>query len=191
MLVEINRFINWQRRRNAHARTWRDYSYDLKQFVGVVGDQSPRAIKFQDIDRFVTRQAATGFCPATINRRLATIASLYTFLSDEDPTLVCPVLPHRHGLRQPQRLPRPVQHEDLERFFAVIHDARDRAIFLLMLRCGLRISEVAGLQMSDLYLAEAPPRSPRQRQQGAVGISFAASGTRIAGLSGSAFPRCL
>ena len=41
MLVEIERFVNWLRRRNPHARTWRDYGYDLKQFVTVVGDRPP------------------------------------------------------------------------------------------------------------------------------------------------------
>jgi site-specific recombinase XerD len=115
-------------------------------------------VTFHDLDRFVSQQAARGFKPATINRRLAAITALYTFLSDEDPALVCPVLPRRHGLRQPQRLPRPVQKEELRRFFAVIQDARDRAMFTLMLRCGLRISEVAGLRLADLYLDEAQPR---------------------------------
>jgi site-specific recombinase XerD len=158
MLVEINRFINWQRRRNAEARTWRDYSYDLKQFLEVVGDKPPGAIKFQDIDRFVSEQAACGFKPATINRRLASIASFYTFLSDEYPALINPVLRHRHWLREPQRLPRPVPHEELEKFFAVIADARDRAMFVLMLRCGLRISEVAEMKLADLYLDEDYPR---------------------------------
>ena len=133
MLTEVDRFVNWIRRRNPEARTWRDYSYDLKQFVAVVGDQPPRSITFQDVDRFVTSQADQGFKPATINRRLAAITSLYVFLSDEDPTLICPVLWHRHGLREPQRLPRPVQAEILRRFFAVIDDRRDRAMFTLML----------------------------------------------------------
>jgi hypothetical protein len=32
MLSEIERFVNWVRRRNPQARTWRDYSYDLRQF---------------------------------------------------------------------------------------------------------------------------------------------------------------
>jgi site-specific recombinase XerD len=158
MLAEINRFVNWVRRRNPDARTWRDYSYDLKQFAAVVGDRPPNTVTLHDIDRFVIEQGARGFQPATINRRLAAIMSLYTFLSDDDPTLVCPVLPHRHWLREPQRLPRPVQPDDLSKFFAVIEDARDRAMFVLMLRCGLRISEVASLQLADLYLDETLPR---------------------------------
>ena len=158
MLVEIERFVNWQRRRNPDARTWRDYGYDLKQFVACVGDVKPDSVTFQDIDRFVIAQAERGYKPCTINRRLAAITSLYTFLSDDDPDLLCPVLSHRHGLKEPQRLPRPVQEDDLHEFFAVIEDTRDRAMFVLMLRCGLRISEVAHLQLVDLYLDEDLPR---------------------------------
>jgi site-specific recombinase XerD len=76
----------------------------------------------------------------------------------EDDELVCPVVQRRHHLREPQRLPRPVQEDDLKHFFAVTHSARDRAMFTLMLRCGLRIGEVAGLQMSDVFLSEEHPR---------------------------------
>jgi integrase/recombinase XerC len=158
MLAEIERFVNWLRRRNPDAHTWRDYRCDLKQFLAVVGDRPPNTVTFHDVDRFVIAQAGHGYKPATINRRLAAVASLYAFLSDDDPTLVCPVLPHRHGLKQPQHLPRPVQEDDLRKFFAVIDSPRDRAMFTLMLRCGLRISEVAGLQLADLYLDEPHPR---------------------------------
>jgi site-specific recombinase XerD len=158
MLDEIERFINWIRRRSSTARTWRDYRCDLKQFAAHTGDRAPAAVTFRDIDQFVIAQAAQGRCAATINRRLAAIQALYAFLSDEDPALVCPVLPHRHCLTQPRRLPRPVQREALERFFAVIADARDRAMFILMLRCGLRLAEVAALKRTDLYLHETRPR---------------------------------
>jgi site-specific recombinase XerD len=158
MLVEIEQFVNWVRRRNPEARTWRDYGYDLHFFAETVGDRPLKEVKFQDIDRFVNLQNERGFKPATINRRLAAVVSLYTFHSDEDAGLVCPVLPRRHHLREPQRLPRPVQEAELRRFFAVIQDARDRAMFILMLRCGLRISEVASLLLADLYLDEQYPR---------------------------------
>jgi site-specific recombinase XerD len=40
----------------------------------------------------------------------------------------------------------------------VIADTRDKAMFVLMLRCGLRIGEVANLLLSDLYLDEPAPR---------------------------------
>jgi site-specific recombinase XerD len=158
MLHEIDEFVNWVRRRNPQARTWRDYSYDLKQFVQIVGVKPPGQITIQDIDHFVITQRAKGFQASTVNRRLAAVMALYTFLSVEDTALVCPILPNRHYLREPQRLPRPVQEDDLRRFFAVIDDNRDRAMFVLMLRCGLRISEVASLLLSDLYLDEEHPR---------------------------------
>jgi site-specific recombinase XerD len=158
MFDEINRFVNWIRRRNPDAHTWIDYRCDLKQFVSVVGDRPPADITFKDVDDFITAQVAGGLSPVTINRRVTAVASLYAFLSDEDPDLVFPVLPMRHTLRERRRLPRPVPADDLRRFFAVIDDVRDRAMFLLMLRCGLRISEVAKLKLADLYLDESPQR---------------------------------
>ena len=158
MLAEIERFVNWMRRRSPEAHTWRDYRCDLSFFIKVVGDRSPGEVTFRDIDRFIAQQSEQGFKPTTINRRLAAIISLYAFLSPEDDSLICPVIPHRHHLREPQRLPRPVQEDDLRRFFEVITDLRDRAAFLLMLRCGLRISEIANLRLTDLYLDESYPR---------------------------------
>lgn len=155
MLSEIEGFVNWVRRRSPGARTWKDYGYDLRFFVSVVGDRMPKDITFRDIDRFVACQVEKGFKPSTINRRLAAVISLYGFLAREDEELACPVIVRRHHVREQQRLPRPVEEEALKRFFSVIKDKRDRAMFLLMLRCGLRIGEVAGLQMTDLFLSEA------------------------------------
>lgn len=158
MLSEIERFVNWVRRRNPTARTWRDYGYDLRFFVQVVGDRSPREITFRDVDKFISQQSEQGFKPSTINCRLAAILALYSFLMPEDDELACPVLPRRHRLREPQRLPRPAQEADLRAFFAAVTDVRGRAMFTLMLRCGLRIGEVAAMQLSDLYLDEDFPR---------------------------------
>jgi hypothetical protein len=50
MLTEIERCVNWVRRRNPYAHTWRDYRADLKQFLAVVGSRPPRAITFHDVD---------------------------------------------------------------------------------------------------------------------------------------------
>jgi site-specific recombinase XerD len=158
MLPEIDRFVNWVRRRNPNAHTHLDYRSDLKQFATVVGNRPPGDVTIHDVDRFVAQQVARGLRPGTVNRRLAAIISFYFFLANEDEDIVCPVRPRRHALVERQRLPRPVKEKDLRRFFAVIDDSRDLAMFLLMLRCGLRISEVAQLQLVDLYLDEVPPR---------------------------------
>lgn len=162
MLSQIEEFVNWVHRRNAEARTWRDYRGDLAQFAAVVGDCDPAKITFREIDLFIARQREKGFKPATVNRRLAAILAFYSFLADEDSDLVCPIIPRRHYLREPQRLPRPVQEEALWAFFTAIEAEtafrrRDRAMFLLMLRCGLRIGEVAGLLLDDLFLDEPHP----------------------------------
>jgi site-specific recombinase XerD len=158
MLSEIERFVNWVRRRSPEARTWKDYGYDLRFFVEVVGDRPLKEITFRDVDRFIAVQSEKGFKPSTINRRLAAVIALYGFLAVEDEELVCPVIVRRHHVREQQRLPRPVEEESLKRFFSVITDKRDRAMFLLMLRCGLRIGEVAGLHLADLFLGEEYPR---------------------------------
>jgi site-specific recombinase XerC len=161
MLSEIEGFVNWTRRRSPEARTWKDYGYDLYFFMQVVGDRPLREVTFKDIDHFIAVQSERGFKPSTINRRLASILSLYAFLMVEDDQLVCPVLQRRHHLREPQRLPRPVQEDDLKLFFSVISSARDRAMFLLMLRCGLRVGEVRNLSMNDLYLDPTTGNLPR------------------------------
>jgi site-specific recombinase XerD len=158
MLAEIKMFVKWARRRNPEARTWRDYSYDLKQFAELVGERPLGEVTFREIDAFVAWQVSRGFKPNTVNRRLAAIASLYLFWSAEMPELICRVLPRRHNLREPQSLPRPVPPDDLLKFFRVIETVRDLAMFLLMLRSGLRIAEVAGLRVPDLYLEQTPPR---------------------------------
>lgn len=72
-----------------------------------------------------------------------------------------PVHPQRHFIRQGRRLPRDAEDQDLARLFAVIESRRDRAMFLLMLRCGLRVGEVRNLSMSDLYLYSLAGNLPR------------------------------
>jgi len=61
------------------------------------------------------------FLPTTINRRLASLISFYTYLSDEDPELICPCCPAAF-LRERERLPRPVQEDGLRAFFAAIEN---------------------------------------------------------------------
>ena len=164
MLTEISRFVNHLRRRNPTAETYKTYRYHLKKFVDTVLEPHhrqhchPHEVNLHDVDLFIEQLAEQGLKSSTINRCLTTLSSFYTCLGDEDPSLTSPVLPHRHMLRVPQRLPRAVPQPDVKRLFTVITGIRDRAIFLLMLRSGLRVSEVTHLTMADLFLMERPPR---------------------------------
>jgi site-specific recombinase XerD len=158
MQDDIERFIQWVQVRSPQARTWRDYQCDLRLFLHVMGDRTMEDIRPRDVDEFVKVQIDRGYKPATVNRRLAAVASFYAFLLREGGLLTCPVFPNRHYLQEPQRLPRPVNDAELRKFFSVIRDPRDAAMFTLMLRCGLRIGEVSELRMADLLLGDSPPR---------------------------------
>jgi site-specific recombinase XerC len=97
-----------------------------------------------------------------INRRLAALSSFYRFLALTFPTAPDnPIQAERHYIRRRERLPRDVQDPVLERLFAVITGPRDRTLFLLMLRCGLRVSEVRNLSLNDLYLEPNHGSLPR------------------------------
>ncbi len=161
MLPEIERFQHWLRRKSPHASTQIHYASDLHLFFTWVG-KTPQEIKPQDVDAFIEHFQQCGHAIATINRRLASLRAFYHFLaieSDEAPRN--PVIPKRHFIRQGLRLPRDIEEPRLESLFAVIQKPRDRAMFLLMLRCGLRVGEVRNLRLIDLYLQPNPGSLPR------------------------------
>lgn len=161
MLPEIARFQKWLRRKAPHTSTHIHYTNDLKLFFAWLA-KSPGEVTVRDVDAFIEHSLGQGHAIATINRRLAALHTFFHFLAIEsDQAPRNPVLPRRHYIRQGLPLPRDVQDPTLEKLFAVIHAPRDRAMFLLMLRCGLRVSEVRNLSMNDLYLEPAPGSLPR------------------------------
>lgn len=161
MLSEIEQFHKWLRRKSPHASTHIHYVNDLELFFAWA-DKPPADITLRDIDAYIERCQQLEHATATINRRLAAIRTFYHFLQIEiDDPPPNPVLPKRHYINQGRRLPRDVQDADIEQLFAVIDNLRDRAMFLLMLRCGLRVGEVRGLSMNDLYLDPTPGSLPR------------------------------
>lgn len=161
MLPEINRFNKWLRRRSPHASTALHYTSDLQLFFSWI-DKPSECITLHDIDAFIEHCQRAGHRIATVNRRLAAVRAFYHFLEVErDDAPVNPVIPRRHFIRHGQHLPRDVEDTHLERLFTVIREPRDRAMFLLMLRCGLRVGEVRNLSLNDLYLHPTPGHLPR------------------------------
>lgn len=86
--------------------------------------------------------------PATVNAALAGVDDLYRYLT---------LGPARRVARQrlPQAGPRALEADELRRLLRSIEaraNARDRAAISLMLFAGLRVSEVAALDRSDLSI---------------------------------------
>ena len=123
----------------------------------------------------LTSGRASGFAPATINRRLAAVSGLFSFRSMRDPAAPSPVprgpaarraaAGERAGLlghlarprprsqlrvREPRRLPRGLDRAETAALLASFRTDRDRAIAGLMLLSGLRSAEVLGLAVADV-----------------------------------------
>jgi site-specific recombinase XerD len=156
MYQELTQFRNWLKCQYSNSSASVHYSSDLALFFSLV-KKAPSAITPQDVDRYMAHSKQQGHSPSTINRRLSALCTFYYFLSITcDTPPACPVLP-RHRLRKSYPLPRDVSDSDIETLFAIINNPRDKAIFRLMLDCGLRVGEVCSLSPDDIVF-ENPPR---------------------------------
>jgi site-specific recombinase XerD len=88
--------------------------------------------------------------PSTINNILNALHRFFAFLQEQGQLTHQPINRRRHQVLVPQTLPKPMAEADLTHFFKVIDALHDRAMFLLMLRCGLRVGEVSALTWSTI-----------------------------------------
>jgi site-specific recombinase XerD len=155
----IERFGEYLRRRYPDRRTAIDYVSDVRQFVGVC--QKPwREVSLHDIDEFVDQQRAK--CKGTtVRRRVAALKTFFEFLAEESGDLSWPnpVRFGRHAGKVGRPLPRDLSDQEVEKLWGAISSPRDRAWFALMLRAGLRVGEVAGLELGDV-LSTAQDEQP-------------------------------
>lgn len=90
--------------------------------------------------------------PKTINCHIGGIRVFYDFLRYEEGVVIKNPVKKGLTLRLPTPLPRYLKDEEVDKLFTSISKRRDRAIFMLMLRCGLRVEEVAHLTIEALDL---------------------------------------
>lgn len=90
--------------------------------------------------------------PKTINCHLVSIRGFYEYLHNEEEILIPNPVKRGYVLKQSKPLPKHLRDEEVEKLFTVIKNLRDRAMFKVMLRCGLRVEEVANLSLRSLYL---------------------------------------
>jgi site-specific recombinase XerD len=90
--------------------------------------------------------------PKTINCHLDSIRGFYEYLRDVENIPIANPVRRGYALRLSRPLPRYLRDEEVGKLFEVVNKPRDRAIFMLMLRCGLRVEEVAHLTLGALDL---------------------------------------
>ena len=171
--AEVISFRRYLKRRDYTPNTIRCYLNDLAHFLQLVAKPVGQ-VTAEDVDRYIEAQQERGLAATTINRRLSAVRQLYTYLRQREALeLVVPVRPY-HTLKEPQPLPRFLKADEVERLFAVIQGRRDRAVFTLMLRCGLRVEEVARLEMDDLDLLgqRLTIRDPKNRRDRVVYLAL-------------------
>ena len=151
-------FKQYLYRRYGDRSTPHHYLSDLDIFLRVLGNKSLQCVTAQDIDRFIDDQHRHGLAASTINRRLATLHTLFECLAAQAPdeSWPNPVIWRRHRVKEGHLLPRDAADQDVERLFGVIDQARDAAMFGLMVGAGLRVAEVSQLRLGDLRVPSAP-----------------------------------
>jgi site-specific recombinase XerD len=153
-MVIINWIVNYRRfmkRRNYSPHTIRNYMCTLRQFVLWLDVPVEEATNKQ-ILHYIDLLLDQGLKPKTINCHLDSIRGFYEYLREGENLPIANPVKRGYVLRLSNPLPRYVRDEDIRKLFDVMRTARDRAIFMLMLRCGLRVEEVANLTIGAMDL---------------------------------------
>ena len=141
--TELIRYRRVLKRKNYSPHTVKSYMNILDQFIRWLTVPLPEVTR-KEIGVYVDHLLRKRRTPKTITCHLQTIRLFFDYLvNEEGRSMVNPVT--RISIRLPKPLPRHLKDDQVTRLFAVITDLRDRAMFMLMLRCGLRVEEVAEL----------------------------------------------
>jgi integrase/recombinase XerD len=147
--------------RGSSPNTISAYRADLSRYMAFLverGVGGPDAVTRDDITAWITSLRAAGAAASTIERRVAAVKSFHRFLVRESvttnhPTAALP-LP-----QVPERLPDVASIEDIDRLLSQPFPPgpvgyRDKAMLEVLYGCGLRVSELTGLDLRDVDLTE-------------------------------------
>lgn len=164
--TQIGRFIEDLRRENASEHTIRNYASDLRQFLDYFTPPDGAPPAPGEFDSLAVREwlghlYSQGLDAVSSRRKLATVRSLFRFMLRDGVValnvakLVCTpktrkTVPRVMTAEQTNNLVDKIAEEPLEQPYP----ARDLAIFELLYGCGLRVSELVGLNLDDFDFSE-------------------------------------
>jgi len=149
-IIEFQRYL---KRRNYSKHTIRNYLHSIKQFVVWV-DVPIEEMTPNKVSAYIDYLMKRGLSALTINSNLYRIKAFYNYLHYEKALSIAVPVKTNSRLRTPKPLPRFLRDEDVEKFLGVVKGDRDYAIVMVMLRCGLRVEELANLTRDAIDLKQ-------------------------------------
>lgn len=146
--------------RNFTPNTLDAYSHDIEKLLAYFGEQGidPLAARLEDLQAFAANLHSIGVGARSQCRILSGVRTFYHYLQvdgyiSDDPSEL---------LESPQlgdHLPEVLTTEEVDRLEQAIdlskwEGQRNKAIIEVLFSCGLRVSELVTLRLSDLYLEE-------------------------------------
>ena len=154
--------LGTERRLSAH--TGANYRRDLDRFVAYCRSNDIAQwtrIDSQHVRMFAAAEFRRGASPRTVQRRLSALRTFFGFLMRERVLSSNPAV----GVQAPKakkRLPQTIDVDQVSRLLSFRTDdelgLRDKAIMELFYSSGLRLSELVGLDLTDLDLTDRTVR---------------------------------
>ncbi|MBZ5655663.1 MAG: tyrosine recombinase XerC [Acidobacteriia bacterium] len=156
--LATDEFLRHLRERNASAHTIKAYAGDLDVFAAYMGSRDWKAIDHIAIRGFLSHLYDRKLSKTSVARALAAVRSLYRWLAQEGIVEQNPAKLVSTP-RLPKKLPRVPTIEEVNSVLdgkmpeVASFPERDRLILELLYGCGIRNSELVGINLEDIRIS--------------------------------------
>ncbi len=151
-------FLRHLRERNASPHTVKAYSRDLSLFATYAGSRAWKQIDHIVVRGFLSQLYGNGLSKTSVARALAAVRSLYRWLAREGVVEQNPAKLVATP-KLPKKLPRVPTIEEMNTVIdgkmpeVAAFPERDRLMLELLYGCGIRNSELTGINLDDIRLS--------------------------------------